>query len=149
MTNGKNEDVNVVSPTHRPRLTPRNDPDIHFCQKCFISMKDSNDTIGIRIRDLPACSAVPRPSAPSHSPINGKGGTYVVWCSPYLVTFSFGNAKQLIQWIYSAQNIMSIQKFTVLPALYGWESWSLTLREEHRLNVFENRVLGEIDIWTK
>jgi hypothetical protein len=28
--------------------------------------------------------------------------------------------------------------------LYGWETWSLTLREEHRLRVFENRVLRRI-----
>jgi hypothetical protein len=28
--------------------------------------------------------------------------------------------------------------------LYGWETWSLTLREEHRLTVFENRVLSRI-----
>jgi hypothetical protein len=28
--------------------------------------------------------------------------------------------------------------------LYGCETWSLTLREEHRLGVFENRVLGRI-----
>jgi hypothetical protein len=28
--------------------------------------------------------------------------------------------------------------------LYGCETWSLTLREEHRLRVFENRVLGRI-----
>jgi hypothetical protein len=28
--------------------------------------------------------------------------------------------------------------------LYGCETWSLTLREEHRLNVFENRVLRRI-----
>jgi hypothetical protein len=27
--------------------------------------------------------------------------------------------------------------------LYGYETWSLTLREEHRLRVFENRVLEE------
>jgi len=27
-------------------------------------MKNSNDTIGIRTRDLPACSAVPQPTAP-------------------------------------------------------------------------------------
>jgi len=27
-------------------------------------MKNSNDTIGNRIRDLPACSAVPQPTAP-------------------------------------------------------------------------------------
>jgi hypothetical protein len=28
--------------------------------------------------------------------------------------------------------------------LYGCETWSLTLREEHRLRVFENRVLRVI-----
>jgi hypothetical protein len=33
----------------------------------------------------------------------------------------------------------------ILPVvLYGCETWSLTLREEHRLRVFENRVLGRI-----
>jgi hypothetical protein len=30
----------------------------------------------------------------------------------------------------------------ILPVvLYGYETWSLILREEHRLRVFENRVL--------
>jgi hypothetical protein len=34
---------------------------------------------------------------------------------------------------------------TILPAvLYGRETWSLTLTEEHRLRVSENRVLGAI-----
>jgi hypothetical protein len=35
---------------------------------------------------------------------------------------------------------------TVVPpvVLYGCETWSLTLREEHRLRVFENRVLRSI-----
>jgi hypothetical protein len=28
--------------------------------------------------------------------------------------------------------------------LYGYETWSLTLREEHRLRVFENRILRRI-----
>jgi hypothetical protein len=33
----------------------------------------------------------------------------------------------------------------ILPVvLYGRETWSLTLREEHRLRVFENRVLRRI-----
>jgi hypothetical protein len=27
---------------------------------------------------------------------------------------------------------------------YGYEIWSLTLKEKHRLRVFENRVLGRI-----
>jgi hypothetical protein len=31
--------------------------------------------------------------------------------------------------------------YDVCYVLYGCETWSLTLREEHRLRVFENRVL--------
>jgi hypothetical protein len=40
---------------------------------------------------------------------------------------------------------VKIYKTIILPVvLYGCESWSLTLREEHRLWVFENRVLRRI-----
>jgi hypothetical protein len=36
-------------------------------------------------------------------------------------------------------------KTIILPVvLYGCETWSLTLREEHRLRVIENRVLRRI-----
>jgi hypothetical protein len=57
---------------------------------------------------------------------------------------------------YSVQNLLSsclisrnlkikIHKTVILPVvLYGCETWSLTLREEHRLRVFENRVLRRI-----
>jgi hypothetical protein len=38
-----------------------------------------------------------------------------------------------------------IYKTVILPVvLYGCETWSLILREEHRLRVFENRVLRRI-----
>jgi hypothetical protein len=38
-----------------------------------------------------------------------------------------------------------IHETIILPVvLYGCESWSLTLREEHRLRVFENRALRRI-----
>jgi hypothetical protein len=38
-----------------------------------------------------------------------------------------------------------IYKALILPVvLYGCETWSLTLREEHKLRVFENRVLRRI-----
>jgi hypothetical protein len=38
-----------------------------------------------------------------------------------------------------------IYKTVILPVvLYGCETWSLTLREEHRLRIFENRVLRRI-----
>jgi hypothetical protein len=57
---------------------------------------------------------------------------------------------------YSVQNLLSsclvsknlkikIYKTVILPVvLYGRETLSLTLREEHRLRVFENRVLRRI-----
>jgi hypothetical protein len=57
---------------------------------------------------------------------------------------------------HSVQNLMSccllsknvevgIYKATVLPVvLYGCETWSLTLREEHELRAFESRVLRRI-----
>jgi hypothetical protein len=57
---------------------------------------------------------------------------------------------------HSLQNVLSsrlipknlkikIYKIQILPVvLYGCETWSLTLREEHRLRVFENRVLRRI-----
>jgi hypothetical protein len=57
---------------------------------------------------------------------------------------------------HSSQNLLSsrlklknvnirIYKTITLPVvLYGCESWPLTLREEHRLRVFENRVLRRI-----
>jgi hypothetical protein len=57
---------------------------------------------------------------------------------------------------YSVQNLLTslllsrnlkirIYKNVILPVvLYGCETWSLALREEHRLGVFENSVLSRI-----
>jgi hypothetical protein len=40
---------------------------------------------------------------------------------------------------------IKIYRTIILPVvLYGCEAWSLTLREEHRLRVFENRVLRRV-----
>ena len=40
---------------------------------------------------------------------------------------------------------IKIYKTLILPVVsYGCETWSLTLREEHRLRMFENRVLRRI-----
>ena len=40
---------------------------------------------------------------------------------------------------------IKIYRTIILPVvLYGCETWSLTLREEHRLRVFEERVLRRI-----
>jgi hypothetical protein len=49
-----------------------------------MSMKKSSDTIGNPTRDLPACSAVPQPTAPPRAPNNlvipegKKDGSYIV-----------------------------------------------------------------------
>ena len=57
---------------------------------------------------------------------------------------------------YSVQNLLSsslqsknlkikiYRTIILFVVLYVCETWSLTLREEHRLNVFENRVLRRI-----
>ena len=70
----------AVIPTHWPPLPPANIPGTHFCWRLsqpqghsaagrIMSMKISSDTIGNRIRDLPAYSAVPQPTAPPLAPI--------------------------------------------------------------------------------
>jgi len=47
---------------------------------------------------------------------------------------------------FSCKNVnINIYRNIILPVvLYGRETWSLTLREESRLRVFENRVLWRI-----
>jgi hypothetical protein len=43
-----------------------------------------------------------------------------------------------------------IYKTIILPVvLHGCETWSLTLREEHKLRVFENRVMRRIFGWKR
>jgi hypothetical protein len=47
--------------------------------------------------------------------------------------------------LLSKNTKIKIYRTIILPiVLYGCETWSLTLREEHRLRVFENRVLRGI-----
>jgi hypothetical protein len=50
--------------------------------------------------------------------------------------------KSVWNWMGHKNLKIKIHKTVILPVvLYGYETWSLTLREEHRLRVFENRVL--------
>ena len=52
--------------------------------------------------------------------------------------------------VYSSNSIVrtlkvKIYRTIILPVVqYGSETWSLTLREERRLRVFENRVLRRV-----
>ena len=69
-----------VSPKQRPPLPQENIPGTHFCYRVsqpqghiaagrIMSMKNSNDTIGNRTRDLPAYTEVPHPTTPPRAPI--------------------------------------------------------------------------------
>jgi hypothetical protein len=69
----------IVSPAHRPSLPPGNIPGIHFCKRLsrpqghsaaarIMSIENSTYTIGNGTSDLPACIAVPQPTAPPRAP---------------------------------------------------------------------------------
>jgi hypothetical protein len=74
-------------------------------------------------------------------------------CTPEEITSSLNSGNACY---HSVQNLLSsrllsrnlkvkIYKTTILPVvLYGCKTWSLTLKEKHRLRVFENRVLRRI-----
>jgi hypothetical protein len=72
--------VRLSALSNRPHLPPENISGSHFCQRLSRShgqsaagmimwMKNTNHTIGNRTRDLPACSAVPQPTALPRTPI--------------------------------------------------------------------------------
>ena len=54
--------------------------------------------------------------------------------------------QSLLSFLFLSKNLkIKIYKTIILPVvLYGCEAWHITLREERRLRVFENRVLGLI-----
>ena len=61
-----------------------------------------------------------------------------------MALLSFG-AESLSFRLLSKNTKIKIHRSTVLPlVVYGCGTWSLTLREERRLRVFENRVLRRI-----
>jgi hypothetical protein len=63
---------------------------------------------------------------------------------------NLGNAcyysvKSFFPVLYKKNLKIKIYRTVILPVvLYGYETWSLTLGEEHRLRIFENRVLRRI-----
>jgi hypothetical protein len=63
-----------------------------------------------------------------------QGQIYLLTKSP---NFVFSSASEKVK--------IRIYKIIILPVvLYGRETWSVILKEEHRLRVFENRVLRRI-----
>jgi hypothetical protein len=58
----------------------------------------------------------------------------------------YHSEQSLLSFRLLSRNVkVKIYKIIILPViLYGFGTWSLTLREDHRLRVFENRVLIKI-----
>jgi len=57
----------------------------------------------------------------------------------------FGAESCVIQVTVQKFKNQDIYRIIILPVvLYGCETWSLTLRKERRLRVFENRVLRRV-----
>jgi hypothetical protein len=114
------EGGNFVSPTHWPPVPPENTPGTHFCERLESTpgpqcdLKDYvNDTIANRTRDLPACSAVPQPTAPPrtlmsvipvslHNKISGMQLTYniitTLECKLELAEFENPTARWVKAW---------------------------------------------------
>jgi hypothetical protein len=57
---------------------------------------------------------------------------------------SFGEESFGFQFAIQKYEDKNTQNYKFTCFLYGYETWSLTLREERRLRVFENRVLQRI-----
>jgi hypothetical protein len=58
----------------------------------------------------------------------------------------YHSVQSLLSYRHQSRNLkVNIYKIIILPVvLCGCKTWSLTLREEHRLRVFENRMLRRI-----
>jgi hypothetical protein len=57
----------------------------------------------------------------------------------------YHSVQNLVSCSFLSKNLKSkIYRTKILPVLYGCEAWSVTLREERWLRVFENRVLRNL-----
>jgi hypothetical protein len=80
----------------------------------------------------------------------GTTGTDQNWLNEVINSIlNSGNAsyhlvQSLLPFCLLSRNVKFLQNRNSTSSLYGCETWSQTLREEHRLRVFENRVLRRI-----
>jgi hypothetical protein len=76
------------------------------------------------------------------------GAPVIVFCHPYALIWTFITLGAIcifcLPGYYPKIQRLGYRKIILPVVLYGCETWSLTLREERRLRVFENRVLRRI-----
>jgi hypothetical protein len=94
--------------------------------------------IGIQAMDLERTAALPACKCLSGWRPRGEFFFYYYYCYYYYYYYPDAFSCPL-----SRNAKIRIYKAITLPVvLYGFETWSLTLREEHRLRVFEKRCRG-------
>jgi hypothetical protein len=78
---------------------------------------------------------------PNHNDIHDEIKSRLNSGSPH-----YHSVQDLLSSCLISKNLkINIYRTVILPVvLYGCKAWSLTLREEHRLRVFENRLLRRI-----
>jgi hypothetical protein len=78
--------------------------------------------------------------------INQNDMLYEIKGRLYSENVCYHSAQNLLSYLLTSKKLkIKTYKTSVLPVvLYGCETWSLTFREEHRLRVFEKRVLRRI-----
>jgi hypothetical protein len=97
-----------------------------------MSMKNSNDTIGNGTHDVPACSAVPQPTAPPCVQSATKH-----WYTLHLVVFFF-----FLRFLFS----FFLSSFSLTfcgPLMYHVFSWPLELKQ-HKLHAFKQSCVASI-----
>ena len=79
-------------------------------------MKDSNEPIGNRTRELPACSAVPQPSAPSPTPIPDKYSFKYSGLNPLNVSCVAANTSvDRMHWCFQHATVFIQMSIQLLP----------------------------------
>jgi hypothetical protein len=69
-----------------------------------MSMKNSSDTIGNQTRDLPACSAVPQPTALPHAPMHATYPSHIILLEVFILIPYLMNIKSYIVPLYCSSS---------------------------------------------
>jgi len=88
-------------------------------------MKNSSDTIGKRNRDLPACSAVRQPTAPSHAPYRKLMQTDITYEYTYIVNDIVANCAWHFHTSISLQQIKPLALTTATQFVHCFRQFSI------------------------
>jgi hypothetical protein len=93
----------------------------------IMSMKKPNDTIGNRTRDLPACSAVPQPTAPPRAHIYSNSGKIPVKIQQAIMCFHICSCHHVCSLLYPHRVASGAARFlTPWTSNHNARDWQVT-----------------------